>query len=71
MIWPTFDTAAVKGADMLARRFSIVCFMVMLFGMGLSVLVAEASRPVRGLDIKAPSTCLFETSTFCNEITRS
>ena len=55
---------------MLARRFSIVCFMVMLFGMSLSVLVAEASRPVRGLDIGAPSTCLFEPSTFCNEITR-
>ncbi|WP_252909988.1 hypothetical protein [Aliihoeflea aestuarii] len=55
---------------MLARRFSIVCLMVMLFGMGLSVLVAEASRPARGLDVNAPSTCLFKPSTLCDENTR-
>ena len=29
---------------MLARRFSIVCLLVMIFGMSLAVLVAEKSR---------------------------
>lgn len=29
---------------MLARRFSIVCLLVMLFGISLAVLVAENSR---------------------------
>ena len=30
---------------MLARRFTIVCLVVMLFGMMLSSLVARTSRP--------------------------
>lgn len=29
---------------MLARRFTIVCLFVALFGMGFAVLVAESSR---------------------------
>ena len=29
---------------MLARRFSIVCLLVALFGMSLAILVAEKSR---------------------------
>lgn len=29
---------------MLARRFTIVCLVVALFGMGMSMLVAENSR---------------------------
>lgn len=29
---------------MLARRFTIVCLLVALFGMGFAVLVAESSR---------------------------
>lgn len=29
---------------MLARRFTIVCLLVAVFGMGLAVLVAENSR---------------------------
>ncbi|MBE0693441.1 MAG: hypothetical protein IH590_10095 [Aquamicrobium sp.] len=32
---------------MLARRFTIVCLLVTLFGMGLSILVAEKSRTGR------------------------
>lgn len=44
---------------MLARRFSIVCLMMMFMGIGLSVLVAEASRPARVLDLKSPTSCLF------------
>jgi len=29
---------------MLARRFTILCLLITLFGMGLSILVAEKSR---------------------------
>ena len=29
---------------MLARRFTIVCLLVAIFGMSLSILVAESSR---------------------------
>jgi hypothetical protein len=29
---------------MLARRFTIVCLIAMLFGMGFAMLVAEAGR---------------------------
>lgn len=50
---------------MLARRFSIVCLMMMLFGMGLSILVAEASRPARVLDLKSPTSCLFDRAPSC------
>lgn len=34
---------------MLARRFTIVCLIVTIFGMSLSILVAEKSRsdPIR------------------------
>lgn len=30
---------------MLARRFTIVCLLVTIFGMGLTILVAEKSSP--------------------------
>jgi len=32
---------------MLARRFTIVCLLMTLFGMAFAILVAEASRPKR------------------------
>lgn len=32
---------------MLARRFTIVCLLISIFGMGLSILVAEKSRTGR------------------------
>ncbi|MGQ2906339.1 MAG: hypothetical protein ACT6QU_00130 [Aliihoeflea sp.] len=53
---------------MLARRFSIVCMMMMFFGMGLSILVAEASRPARVLDLKAPTNCLFDRAPSCGDV---
>ncbi len=53
---------------MLARRFSIVCLLIFLFGAGLSILVAEASRPERGQIVQSPVTCLFERSPICGDI---
>lgn len=32
---------------MLARRFTIVCLLMTLFGMGFAILVAEAGRSER------------------------
>lgn len=32
---------------MLARRFTIVCLLMSLFGMFFAILVAEAGRPAR------------------------
>lgn len=32
---------------MLARRFTIVCLVITIFGMGLSILAAERSLPAR------------------------
>lgn len=32
---------------MLARRFTIVCLLMSLFGMAFAILVAEAGHPVR------------------------
>lgn len=36
---------------MLARRFTIVCLLMTLFGMLFAVLVAEAGRPKRSWDV--------------------
>ncbi|MCV0396244.1 MAG: hypothetical protein K5872_04280 [Rhizobiaceae bacterium] len=51
--------------NMLARRFTIVCLIVMLFGFALSALVAEASRPARSSDIGSAVPCVFEGGTRC------
>ncbi|MCV3210418.1 hypothetical protein OHD62_30280 [Mesorhizobium sp. YC-39] len=36
--------------QMLARRFTIVCLLLSLFGMLFAILVAEAGRPARSWD---------------------
>ncbi|UCI32711.1 hypothetical protein [Mesorhizobium sp. B4-1-4] len=41
---------------MLARRFTIVCLLMSLFGMFFAILVAEVGRPVRSWD-KATRLC--------------
>ncbi|MDX8436024.1 MULTISPECIES: hypothetical protein [Mesorhizobium] len=40
---------------MLARRFTIVCLLMSLFGMLFAVLVAETGRPARAWD--AANSC--------------
>jgi len=44
---------------MLARRFTIVCLLMTLFGMGFAILVAEASRPQRSWDEAGSRNCGF------------
>jgi hypothetical protein len=42
---------------MLARRFTIVCLLMTLFGMGFAILVAEASRQPRAWDEAGFALC--------------
>jgi hypothetical protein len=50
---------------MLARRFTIVCLLLTLFGMTLSILVAKASRPARSWEIGSVVPCVFAKPTVC------
>lgn len=45
---------------MLARRFTIVCLLIALFGIGLTALVTEASRPARSWQAGTVVPCIFE-----------
>jgi hypothetical protein len=45
---------------MLARRFTIVCLLMSLFGMGFAILVAEASRSPRNWAENASLRCLMQ-----------
>ncbi|NMG39010.1 hypothetical protein GRZ55_07130 [Chelativorans sp. ZYF759] len=38
---------------MLARRFTIVCLIAAIFGMGLAMLVAQSSPPAHSLNHQA------------------
>jgi hypothetical protein len=49
---------------MLARRFTIVCLMLMLFGMLMSMLAAKASRLPHSWEEEAAS-CLFGNDANC------
>lgn len=44
---------------MLARRFTIVCLLMSLFGMAFAILVAEASRSPRNWDEASSRLCGF------------
>ena len=53
---------------MLARRFTIVCLLVTLFGMAFAILVAEASRPGRHDQVAGGGSCLFGPKIFCRPV---
>lgn len=50
---------------MLARRFTIVCLLVTLFGMAFAILVVEASRTKRYYQTAGVPSCLLGQKTFC------
>ena len=50
---------------MLARRFTIVCLLMTLFGMAFAILVAEASRTGRHYRDGRRRSCLLEPKIFC------
>lgn len=49
---------------MLARRFTIVCLLMSLFGMFFAILVAEAGRPARSWAETEFRTCGFACPDF-------
>jgi hypothetical protein len=55
---------------MLARRFTIVCLLLTLFGMMLSIVVAKTSRPARSWELGAVVPCVFEKGPTCTPPTR-
>jgi hypothetical protein len=50
---------------MLARRFMIVCLLMTLFGMLLSIVVAETSRKARSWEIGMIVPCVMEQGLVC------
>ncbi|WP_295813566.1 hypothetical protein [uncultured Nitratireductor sp.] len=52
---------------MLMRRFSIVCLITALFGMGLAVLVAEAGRSADPWEDNRPFSCFAERGPLCGK----
>jgi hypothetical protein len=50
---------------MLARRLTIVSLLIVVFGLGLSVIVAETSRPAQGWEIGLFIPCVFEDGLVC------
>lgn len=48
---------------MLARRFTIVCLMLAIFGMGLASLVAEAGSSRKAIGVAIP--CSFNEGLRC------
>jgi len=53
---------------MLARRFTLICLTMAIFGMGLASLVAEAghSRKTRAVGVAVP--CVFTEGPKCGSL---
>jgi hypothetical protein len=54
-----FETSA------LARRFTIICLFVAIFGMLFSALVQNYARPARAYEIGRVIPCVFEAGREC------
>ena len=50
---------------MLARRFTIVCLLMTLFGMLFSMLVVQSSLPARSWEIGMAVPCVFDDGFRC------
>lgn len=50
---------------MLVRRFTIVCLLIVLFGIGFAGLVAEASRPTGSWKVGTVVPCMFKHGLRC------
>lgn len=56
---------------MLARRFTIICLMLAIFGMGLANLVAEAGHPRKSQALGVVVPCVFERGLRCGPLERN
>jgi predicted Na+-dependent transporter len=50
---------------MIARRFTILCLLMMIFGMGLAMLVAEKSRPIPSWQAGLTAACFSQQGMSC------
>lgn len=50
---------------MLARRFTLVCLLVAIFGMGFAALVTEARRPAYSWQVGTVVPCVFDEGPRC------
>ena len=55
---------------MLARRFTIVCLLMTVFGMVFAILVDEASRPRRHWEEASSQSCGFGCSPAAGSLSR-
>ena len=53
---------------MLARRFTIVCLIMAIFGLELAKLVAETPRPARARTAEAIAQCVFLPARDCGRV---
>ena len=60
-------STALRETNMLARRFTIVCLVVTLFGMVFAILVTDAGRPTRQYQT-AGAACLVGPKLFCRSV---
>ncbi|MCC0043447.1 MAG: hypothetical protein H6892_03460 [Brucellaceae bacterium] len=51
---------------MLVRRFTIVCLLIALFGIGFAGLAVEASRPAQSWTVGTVVPCIFENGVRCS-----
>ena len=49
----------------LARRFSLICLIAALFGVGLAHLVQHGSRPAYSLKVDTSIPCVFVSPNRC------
>jgi len=53
---------------MLARRFTILCLLVTLFGMAFAILVVEAGRAGRHYQTAGAANCVIGPKIFCRSV---
>ena len=61
-------STALRETNMLARRFTIVCLVVTLFGMVFAILVTDAGRPKRQYQTAEAAPCLVGPKLFCRSV---
>ncbi len=49
----------------LARRFTMICLMAMIFAFGFAALIDGAARPAGALEVGKLQTCPTKTGNFC------
>jgi hypothetical protein len=49
----------------IARRFTIICLMAMIFGLGFAALIEGASRPARAWETGKLQICPMPNGTAC------